>query len=149
MPAFDLQRFVDAQAGVHDQALAELKAGRKRSHWMWFVFPQARGLGQSPTALFYGVGSLEEARAYLVHPLLGPRLVACAEAVLAAPDGTTLHAIFGSPDDLKFVSCMSLFRLAEGGAPTGPFQAALDRFNGGRLDPRTGQLLSAGDGTAH
>src|SRR3954470_11053477 len=102
---FDLARFVAAQAPVFDAVLAELKAGRKRSHWMWFVFPQLKGLGASTTAQFYGIGSLAEARAYLAHPVLGPRLEACTRAVLQA-DGSSLHAIFGSPDDLKFVSCM-------------------------------------------
>lgn len=137
-----LQRFLDAQAGVFGQALAELRAGRKQSHWMWFVFPQLQGLGRSPTARFYGLASLEEARAYLAHPVLGRRLAEAARTVLAAPEGASLHAVFGSPDDLKFVSSMTLFRLAEGEPPRGPFQAALDRFNSGRLDPRTVELVS-------
>ena len=98
---FDLERFVTAQAPVFTTALAELKAGRKRSHWMWFIFPQLRGLGHSSTAFFYGISSLAEARAYLAHPLLGPRLEICTEAVLGIRD-STLNAIFGSPDDLKF-----------------------------------------------
>ncbi len=135
---YDLQRFVTAQAGAYDQALSELKAGRKRTHWMWFIFPQARGLGRSPTADFFGVASLSEARAYLAHPVLGPRLLACTAAATEAP-APSLNALFGSPDDLKFVSSMTLFRLAAGD-PT-PFQAALDRWNGGRLDPRTVQLI--------
>src|SRR5262249_43064969 len=92
---FDLERFVSAQEGVHEQALRELQAGRKRSHWMWFVFPQARGLGRSPMAQHYGVGSLAEARAYLAHPVLGPRLLSCAQAVLDCGEAS-LHRIFGS-----------------------------------------------------
>src|SRR3712207_1394859 len=96
--AFDLERFVTAQAPMFTTALNELKAGQKRSHWMWFVFPQLSGLGRSAMATLYGIGSLDEARAYLAHPLLGPRLVECTRAVLAI-EGRSLHAIFGSPDD--------------------------------------------------
>jgi uncharacterized protein (DUF1810 family) len=103
---FDLQRFVTAQAAVFASALEELKKGRKRTHWMWFVFPQLRGLGSSSMATFYGIGSLEEARAYFAHSLLGPRLVLCTETVLAIK-GKTLREIFGSPDDLKFGSSCS------------------------------------------
>lgn len=135
---FDLQRFVTAQANSFDRALAELEAGAKQSHWMWFIFPQARGLGHSPTAVRYAIGSLDEARAYLAHPLLGPRLQRCTEAVVQT-GAPSLRALFGSPDDLKFVSSMTLFRLA---ADTPhPFQAALDRWNGGRLDERTVGLM--------
>src|SRR5687767_9548059 len=108
---FDLQRFADAQASIYDTALAELEAGRKRSHWMWFVFPQAAGLGHSPTAQFYAIRSLDEARAYLAHPVLGPRLVRCAEAV-ATSSAPSLEALLGPVDALKFVSSMTLFRLA-------------------------------------
>lgn len=136
---YDLHRFVTAQEGVFDRALAELKAGRKQSHWMWFVFPQARGLGRSPTAQHYGIGSLDEARGYLDHRVLGPRLLAATQAATAAPS-PSLHALFGSPDDLKFVSSMTLFALAA--ADPAPFQAALDRWNGGRQDDRTPSLLS-------
>ncbi|MBV8494067.1 MAG: DUF1810 domain-containing protein, partial [Alphaproteobacteria bacterium] len=103
---FDLARFIAAQDKVLTSVLAELRAGRKRSHWMWFVFPQLRGLGLSPTATFYGIGSLEEARAYLAHELLGERLRLCTEAVLERA-GTSLHQIFGSPDDMKFRSSMT------------------------------------------
>jgi uncharacterized protein (DUF1810 family) len=105
---FDLNRFVIAQAPVFAAALDELKAGRKRSHWMWFIFPQLRGLGHSSMAEFYGISSLDEGRAYLAHPLLGPRLILCTETVLAL-QGRSLHAIFGSPDDMKFRSSMTLF----------------------------------------
>ncbi len=135
---FDLQRFVSAQAGAYDNALAELRAGRKRSHWMWFVFPQARGLGQSSTAQHYGVASLDEARAYLDHPILGPRLLACTQAATRS-DAPSLNALFGSPDDLKFVSSMTLFRLAA--ADPEPFQRALDRWNQGGTDERTLALM--------
>ena len=138
--AFDLQRFVDAQARAYDAALAELSDGRKRTHWMWFVFPQLAGLGHSPTAQLYGIASIDEARAYLAHPVLGPRLVACVQAVLAA-EAPSLHAIFGSPDDLKFCSSMTLFAQAQG-AGGGVFRQALDRWCGGREDPRTLALLS-------
>src|SRR4051812_12574295 len=107
---FDLERFVTAQASAFATALDELKAGRKRSHWMWFIFPQLRGLGHSPMAQFYGISSLAEARAYLAHPRLGPRLILCTETVLAV-EGRSVHAIFGSPDDMKFRSSMILFAL--------------------------------------
>jgi uncharacterized protein (DUF1810 family) len=131
---FDLQRFVTAQDGVLDDVRAELRAGRKRSHWMWFVFPQLQGLGSSAMARHYGIGSLEEARAYLAHPVLGPRLRECCELMLAVPRAGA-HDILGSPDDLKFRSCLSLFALA---APDEPlFRACLDRFYGGVPDPRT------------
>ncbi|RAI40297.1 DUF1810 domain-containing protein [Rhodoplanes roseus] len=136
---FDLARFVTAQAPVHETALAELKAGRKRTHWMWFVFPQHRALGRSPTAQAYGIGSLDEARAYLEHPLLGPRLLACTRAVLDCP-APSLHALFGSPDDLKFRSSMTLFEAA---APDQPvFGTALDRWCGGRRDDLTATLIA-------
>ena len=137
---WNLDRFVSAQAGVFNVALAELRAGRKRTHWMWFVFPQLRGLGSSPTAQFYGIESLAEASAYLDHPVLGPRL---AEAVAAVQScqGASLHAIFGSPDDLKFCSSMTLFSVA---GPDGPYQAALDRWCGGVPDQRTLDLLRHG-----
>ena len=136
---FDLQRFVTAQVPVFASALEELKKGRKRTHWMWFVFPQLRGLGSSSMATFYGIGSLEEARAYLAHPLLGPRLVLCTETVLAIK-GKTLREIFGSPDDVKFSSSMTLF--AQGSDDDGVvFKRALDLYCQGRLDDRTLALL--------
>src|SRR4051812_43144459 len=100
MREFDLDRFIAAQDGVYAQALAELKAGRKRSHWMWFVFPQIAGLGRSPTAQYYAIASAAEARSYLAHPLLGPRLGACAEVVLAH-EGRSAEAIFGPVDAMK------------------------------------------------
>jgi uncharacterized protein (DUF1810 family) len=134
-----LQRFLDAQAPVFDTALAELRDGRKRSHWMWFVFPQLAVLGRSATARFYGIESLDEAKAYVAHPVLGPRLLECVRAVLAHA-GRSSHAIFGSPDDLKFRSCLTLFGRA---APHhGEFRAALVAFCDGE-DPLTVDWLEA------
>lgn len=136
---FDLQRFVDAQARVYAIALDEIESGRKRSHWMWFVFPQLRGLGRSSTAEIYGVASLDEARAYLAHPLLGARLRECVEAALGHSD-RLLVEIFGSPDDLKFRSSMTLF--ARAASPREPlFQAAIDHLCDGQPDPATLEML--------
>jgi len=137
---FDLQRFVDAQDGVHARALGELKRGRKESHWMWFVFPQLAGLGSSPMAQRYAIGSLDEARAYLDHPLLGFRLREVTAAVNGV-EGRTAHAIFGSPDDFKFRSSMTLFQAA---APDEPaFGEALASYFGSEPDSRTLELLRA------
>jgi uncharacterized protein (DUF1810 family) len=133
----DLERFVRAQDGVYDTALAELRAGRKRSHWMWFVFPQIAGLGSSPAARQYAIRSLDEARAYLDHPVLGPRLREAAGAVLAV-GGRTASDIFGYPDDLKLRSSMTLFARAAG--DPGVFQQVLERYYEGP-DPRTLALL--------
>jgi uncharacterized protein (DUF1810 family) len=138
---FDLERFVTAQAPVFASVLAELQAGRKRSHWMGFVFPQLRGLGRSSTAMFYGISSLDEARAYLAHPILGPRLELCTGTVLQCEQGS-LHDIFGSPDDMKFQSSMTLFALAAAD-PASLFHRALDRWCGGSLDRQTLTLLGA------
>jgi len=138
---FNLERFVTAQAPVFETVLAELRAGRKRTHWMWFVFPQLIGLGRSSTARFYGIGSIDEARSYLAHPLLGQRLYLCTRTVLAS-DSSSLHAIFGSPDDLKFRSCMTLFSLAVDD-PDNPFRHALDRWCGGQPDEQTLALIDA------
>jgi len=138
---FDLDRFVTAQADQFDQALAELRAGRKRTHWMWFVFPQLRGLGFSATAHHFGIESLAEAAAYLAHPVLGPRLQ-IAVAAVEASGAPSLNALFGGPDDLKFRSCMTLFALAD---PAGPYGPALARWCDG-ADPHTVALL--GDGAA-
>lgn len=139
--SFDLERFVSAQAPVFTEALAELRAGRKRSHWMWFIFPQLRGLGISPTAQHFGISGLAEARAYLAHPLLGKRLLRCTQAVLAV-EGRSLHEIFGSPDDLKFASSMTLFSIA---APEKPnlFHRAIERCCDGQADARTVALLKS------
>ena len=130
---FDLRRFVEAQAGVFAQVLEELRAGRKTSHWMWFVFPQIAGLGRSATAHRFAIVSLLEAEAYLRHPLLGERLRHCTELVHAAPGDA--HAIFGSPDDLKFHSSMTLFARAAAGPSV--FEAALGRFFAGAVDAAT------------
>lgn len=138
---FDLDRFVSAQAMAYAQALDELCEGRKRSHWMWFIFPQLRGLGLSQTAQHFGMSGVEEAHAYLAHPLLGPRLRACVEAVLAI-EGPSLHAIFGSPDDLKFVSSMTLYSAASVDERSNPFELAIARLCAGQPDARTLSLLN-------
>ena len=140
--AYDLARFIKAQDGVIEQALDELRSGRKSSHWMWFVFPQLRGLGASPTAQFYGLASLEEALAYLAEPTLGERLRRCVEAALSVREGT-LHEIFGSPDDLKFRSSMTLFEAAADGAEP-LFSRALDMLCDSERDKRTIALLRGG-----
>ena len=128
-----LNRFVDAQNGVMERVRKELRAGKKRTHWMWFVFPQIDGLGRSETSRFYALRSVEEAREYLADPVLGPRLEECVRLVLEAPG--TLQDIFGSPDDLKFSSSMTLFHLAS--PDHALFKEALDRFCEGKLDRRT------------
>ena len=132
--AFNLQRFVAAQAPVIEQVLAELQAGRKRSHWTWFVFPQLRALGSSPTAVRYGISSLAEAQAYLEHPVLGPRIRECARLVLGVR-GATAGDIFGCPDDRKFHSSMTLFSRAS--ADNQVFRDALTRYFGDVADPAT------------
>jgi uncharacterized protein (DUF1810 family) len=134
----DLARFVTAQDGALDDARAELRAGRKRSHWMWFVFPQVAGLGSSPVAQHYAISGLDEARAYLAHPVLGPRLRECAELAAAVP-GRSASEVFGYPDDLKLRSSMTLFAAADPDAPE--FTAVLDRYFDGEPDPRTLSLL--------
>jgi uncharacterized protein (DUF1810 family) len=133
----NLDRFVEAQDGVYADALAELTAGRKRTHWMWFVFPQIAGLGSSPTAQRYAIASLDEARAYLAHPVLGPRLRDCARALLAV-EGRSAREILGHPDDLKLRSSMTLF--ARAADDPALFQAVLDRYYDGP-DPLTLKLL--------
>lgn len=135
---FDLQRFVDAQKRNYDDALAELRAGRKTSHWMWYVFPQIAGLGFSAMAQTYAIGSLTEAKAYLAHPVLGPRLRDCVAAACAVT-GRSAHEIFGSPDDVKFRSSLTLFAEA---APEEPlFRQALAAYFAGEEDPRTLEAL--------
>lgn len=135
---FDLARFVRAQEPMYPQVLTELRNGRKLSHWIWFIFPQMRGLGSSPNAEFYGIGSLEEARAYHAHPLLGPRLEECTLLVLAVR-GTPIDRILGPPDDMKFRSSMTLFARA---VPENTlFPQALDKYFGGRPDQLTLELL--------
>ncbi len=136
---FDLDRFVQAQQRTYAQATRELADGCKTSHWMWFVFPQLRGLGHSAMAMRFGIASLDEARAYLEHPLLGPRLHECVGEVLRI-EGRSAHAIFGSPDDLKFRSCITLFACA---APEETlFESALRQYFDGQADARTLALLA-------
>ncbi|HEV7252369.1 MAG TPA: DUF1810 domain-containing protein [Mesorhizobium sp.] len=136
----DLQRFVSAQDPVWDQVTAELRQGRKTSHWMWFVFPQVLGLGMSAMSQRYALRSLDEARAYLAHPVLGRRTRECFETLLTHVSASA-HEILGSPDDMKLHSSLTLFREA---APEEPLlQAVLDRFFDGRPDPRTLSLLAS------
>jgi uncharacterized protein (DUF1810 family) len=137
---FDLDRFVQAQATVYAQATAELRAGRKRSHWMWFIFPQLAGLGFSAMAQRYAIGSLDKAKAYLAHPVLGAHLRECSALVLAVP-GRSVHEIFGSPDDLKFRSSMTLFNRAD--AAEAVFSECLKKYFGGEGDPQTLASLKA------
>jgi uncharacterized protein (DUF1810 family) len=156
---YDLARFVRAQHGVYARVLDELAAGRKRSHWMWFIFPQLKGLGSSPMAQHYGIGSLAEARAYLEHPLLGARLRECT-ALVNGLEGATAQAVFGYPDHLKFRSCMTLFAYAAGAiaaeqgavglspgvpagaaAPAEQFFVVLRKHFAGEEDPLTRELL--------
>ena len=132
--SFDLDRFVAAQEPVFSQVQEELGQGRKRSHWMWFIFPQVSGLGHSATARYYAIGSRQEAQAYLAHPLLGPRLIACSEQVNRV-EGRSAHQIFGSPDDLKFRSCMTLFAAVRPEATV--FRDALVRYFDGAPDAAT------------
>jgi uncharacterized protein (DUF1810 family) len=131
---FNLERFVEAQNGVYDTALAELRAGHKRTHWMWFIFPQIEGLGHSAMAQRYAIRSADEAAAYLAHPVLGPRLRACAAAVASHHD-RGVDEIFGHPDNLKFHSSMTLF--ADIAPDEAIFQTCLDQFFDGRADPAT------------
>ena len=140
MADFDLDRFVRAQDPVIAAVRAELAHARKRTHWMWFVFPQIAGLGFSATARRYAIGTLDEAKAYAAHPVLGPRLTECTALVLTAQD-RTVHDIFGSPDDLKFHSSMTLFARA---APNMPeFRAALQKYFAGEEDAATLSKLGA------
>ncbi|ORA28787.1 DUF1810 domain-containing protein [Mycobacterium aquaticum] len=136
----DLRRFTEAQERVYPTVLAELAEGRKRSHWIWFIFPQLRGLGRSPTAHHYGIASAQEAKDYLADPTLGPRLRECARLV-AAIDGRSAEQIFGWPDCLKVRSCMTLF--AAVAADPADFRAVLDKFYDGLGDPVTVEMLSA------
>ena len=144
---FDLDRFVAAQdgGGSYQHAVAELRNGRKTGHWMWYVFPQLTGLGQSPTSIFYAISSVDEASAYLTHPVLGPRLRECAE-VLTGLSGRTAEQIFGGIDAMKLRSAMTLFRHAHPDEPL--FGQVLDEYFGGVSDPATERLLSQAAGTA-
>jgi uncharacterized protein (DUF1810 family) len=138
--SYDLSRFVEAQAGCFERVLAELAAGEKRSHWMWFVFPQLGGLGSSPMARRYALSGLAEARAYLEDPTLGARLRECTRRVLAVEERTA-HDIFGSPDDLKLRSSLTLFARASPGDRL--FGEALAKYFGGEPDPLTVRLLTS------
>ncbi|MDG5483536.1 DUF1810 domain-containing protein [Mycolicibacterium gadium] len=139
---FDLQRFVEAQHRAYDTALTELRAGRKRSHWIWFVFPQIQGLGSSPTAIRYAITSLAEATAYLDHEVLGPRLRECSR-IVAGIEGASAEDIFGWPDNMKVRSSMTLFaRAAESAEVQADFRAVLDRLYGGVEDELTVQQLA-------
>ena len=135
---YQLGRFVEAQDKVYNNVLSELRAGHKTSHWMWFVFPQIAGLGFSSTTQFYAIKSIDEARAYLQHPILGPRLIECCEAVLSV-QGRSAHDIFGSPDDMKLKSSMTLF--ANASPADSVFGRVLDYYFAGERDNRTLQLL--------
>lgn len=135
---YDLSRFVEAQAPDYEQAVAEIRQGRKRSHWMWYVFPQIRGLGRSVMAQTYAIGSAGEARAYLAHPVLGPRLVECFTAVLAV-SGRSARDIFGSPDDLKLRSCATLFAAVSSEGSV--FQQVIEKYFDGQEDEATRRLM--------
>ena len=135
----DLGRFLQAQAGSYDEALAQIRGGRKRTHWMWYIFPQFDGLGFSPTSRKYSIKSVAEAKAYLTHPVLGPRLVACAEAALGV-EGRSAPEVFGSPDDMKLKSCATLFASV---SPAGSvFERLLDKYFQGERDGKTLRLLA-------
>ncbi len=135
---YDLQRFVTAQESVYATALAELRGGAKITHWMWFIFPQIEGLGSSPTARYYSIKSREEAQQYLLHPILGPRLLECSQTLLSISDRSASE-IFGFPDDLKLRSSMTLFASLPDSQPV--FSRVLDKYFGGERDERTLSLL--------
>lgn len=134
----DLARFIEAQARVYEDVLEELRAGQKKSHWIWFIFPQIAGLGRSSTAQHFSIASMEEAKAYLTHPQLGPRLTECTSLVMQV-DGKTAEEIFGSPDWMKFRSSMTLF--AEAAPSAGVFQDALEKYYSGEPDAGTLTIL--------
>ena len=135
---YDLSRFVQAQEGVYEEALSEIRSGRKQSHWMWYIFPQFDGLGFSSTSKHYAIKSIAEAKAYLSHPLLGSRLLACAEAALSVQGPTALE-IFGSPDNMKLRSCATLF--ASVSQPGSVFDQLLDKYFQSERDDKTLRLL--------
>jgi len=137
---YDLDRFLKAQARDYEWAITEIRNGLKRSHWMWYVFPQLAGLGMSPTSVRYSIKSRDEASAYLNHPILGPRLIECCEAALAV-EGKSAHDIFGSPDDLKLRSCATLF--AEVAPSQSVFDRVLHRYFRGERDEKTIDLIYA------
>ena len=135
---YDLNRFVRVQENDYEQVLSEIKSGRKRTHWMWYIFPQLDGLASSSTAKHYSIKSMDEARAYLAHPILGPRLLECAEAAVGV-EGRTASAIFGSPDDLKLRSCATLFACVS--PADSVFERLLKKYYPGGRDSKTLQLL--------
>jgi uncharacterized protein (DUF1810 family) len=137
---YDLNRFVEAQAKDYSQAISELRAGRKRTHWMWYILPQLKGLGLSQMALFYGIGSAAEARAYLAHPILGPRLIECVETMNRLR-GLSAREVLGEIDAMKFRSCLTLFAAVS--AEHSIFQTALDNYFGGVSDDATLARLAA------
>lgn len=139
MDPFNLQRFVDAQAPLWVEVQAELGSAKKRTHWMWFVFPQLAGLGRSSTAKFYGISGPDEALAYLEHPLLGPRLFECCDLLMEATGGTAAE-VFGDVDAMKLRSCLTLFDAVASGRPI--FHQCLDRYFGGERDPDTKRMLA-------
>ncbi len=139
--AYDLSRFVKAQQYDYEQALREIQAGRKRSHWMWYIFPQIQGLGFSSTAQYYAIRDLQEAKAYLAHPVLGPRLREISSALLEL-EGLSAHEIFGFPDDLKLRSSMTLFRLAD--LEDDLFEQVLEKYYDGIPDSRTVDIVQNG-----
>lgn len=141
-----LDRFLAAQEPVHERVLAELKAGKKRSHWMWFVFPQYKGLGHSDMAARYAIQSRAEAKSYLEHPVLGSRLRECCQLLLALDGTCSARSVLGTPDDMKLRSCMTLFDAVPGADAV--FEAVLVKFFGGEKDPRTLELLGQGGGPA-
>ena len=141
---YDLNRFVGAQQADYERALVEITSGEKRSHWMWYIFPQLDGLAFSPTSKRYAIKSVDEARAYLEHPILGPRLLNCAEAALGV-EGRSVSEIFGSPDDLKLKSCATLFSCVS--PPGSVFDRLLEKYFGGARDGKTLELL--GPETGH
>lgn len=136
---FNLARFVAAQHDTFERALREVKAGQKQSHWMWYIYPQLRGLGSSPNAQYYGIAGLDEAAAYLTHDLLGPRLISMGEAVVSV-EGRSAADIFGKPDDLKLRSCATLF--AHVPSTDSIFQRIIDKYFNGQTDPQTIRLLN-------
>lgn len=137
---YDLQRFKDAQdGGIHERAMSELAAGRKRSHWMWFIFPQIEGLGFSPTAAYYSIKSIDEARAYLADPVLGARLREECGILIGLPESDP-HAVFGYPDDLKLCSSMTLFDYV---SPNDVFGCVIDKYFDGRRDKRSIEIIAA------
>jgi uncharacterized protein (DUF1810 family) len=141
---YDLSRFEIAQDHEYEQALAEIKRGQKRSHWIWYIFPQIEGLGFSPMSRLYSIKTVAEARSYLAHPRLGSRLVECAEAALSV-EGRSASEIFGSPDDLKLKSCATLFATVT--PPDSVFARLLDKYFGGERDGKTLQILGMASGS--